>query len=495
MIGIKSSHKNLPTTQVLFDGDSMTALNGGMVLADTWPQKLKTMIDAVAFFDFYNSAVGGQTIAQMLANVATEIDARKSGTYIRHVAVLWGGINDLYQNANSGGDSLPETVYIRWSNWINGRKSAGFLTIATTLTATQNPLYPSLHTEIERGRQLVNQWIREASGLYDVLIDLDADTRIGGYAAVLDNTYFQSDQIHMNDAGRQVVANLFREKILFIPLSDGGSDPYENLVDQDVTGYEVFDDNDTMLTLSPVRASWTEITLGGSYGGKWIYSNAASCYYRATLSTVTRIKLRIWRTSLMGQIDIYFDGVLVEQLNAYHPYTLPSEIYWDSGELAPATRLVEFRKSTADTSTYNGLDALFFKTNKIENNDVGWVDVGTWNNAQSSTTFYRYSGIGSTCTSVGGTKTIDLPLGTNRVKLFAPKFASGGTIKMQIIRLSDSAVVYDQNFSQSGANTRSGGSDGATAQLDTGVIAVVPYQIVLTAVTATIAFDAIEYET
>lgn len=192
--------------QLIFDGDSLTMPSppdGGT----EWPLLLKEQVGD-KFRGWDNFGVGGQTVAQMLADEEEQVLSVKNSDST--ILFVWAGINDLYKGATA------YTLQKRISAYHKAANDEGIKTIAFTLTPTQNPKYPQLHLQIEAERQKYNAWLRKNWQRIGAmaLVDLAADPRIGNYNSVLNKRFFQADRIHMNKEGRMVVAELGKAKLI-----------------------------------------------------------------------------------------------------------------------------------------------------------------------------------------------------------------------------------------------------------------------------------------
>lgn len=173
---------------VIFDGDSLTAsATGG---GTPYPSHVALeLVNAMPI----NVGVGGQSLVDMNADAATEVDT-KFASEVTSVVCAWGGTNDLTLVTDPDGP----TIYGRYTTYCNARRSAGFDVVAFTLTP-RTGLTTSRQTALDYfNTQVRANWATFADRLLDVaaIPELDDAT---------DATYY-ADGLHQTDAGREVIA-------------------------------------------------------------------------------------------------------------------------------------------------------------------------------------------------------------------------------------------------------------------------------------------------
>ncbi|NIA02242.1 MAG: hypothetical protein GWP15_02565 [Nitrospirae bacterium] len=110
-----------------------------------------------------------------------------------------GGTNDLYFGADA------TTTYNSIVSYLQGRKTAGFEVIVTTILPRSGGATP---LSFEADRQTVNSLIRANwSTFADGISDVALDSRIGDEGDELDTTYYASDKVHMANTGYGIVAS------------------------------------------------------------------------------------------------------------------------------------------------------------------------------------------------------------------------------------------------------------------------------------------------
>lgn len=167
-----------------------------------------------------NFAVGGQTLAQMQADAATEIDVllnQAGGAPL--VLSWWGGTND-----NFGGASAA-TIISRLDTYYAARKAAGWRQIEIGMLPRSQSGTPA---GFETNRQTVradrlskytiataeaNIWKNADGNFY---IDLGADTTIGQAGQTTNTTYYL-DLTHLMTAGYAIVADYVKKAIQLFP--------------------------------------------------------------------------------------------------------------------------------------------------------------------------------------------------------------------------------------------------------------------------------------
>lgn len=480
---------NPPTTQLDADGDSMFAKNSGMTDADTVQGHLSPTLNPTRYGGFYNSAVGGHTIKQALANVKTEIDDRKDTiSFERHVVLVLLGINTLYQAIHNQGMTAQQAFDLAKADLTSyhvGRYNAGIISAAFTLTATQNPAYAASHPAIEEARQKLNAWIRvnwRSVLKAGILVDLDADEILGGYEAVLNTTYYQSDRIHWTQEGRKRAAMIIRQQLDNLPLTDPVADPVSQVTDYMMT----VESNHSSVSKS---GTWT---LGE---GIYHYSYDTGAYLEFTYSC-SRVRLKMPVFPDGGEFDVLIDGQPAGGGNCYAT-AAGQEIRYDSGDIPAGTHTIRMTKRGTDTSKRIGLDALFYQVAaplELDNTLLTWKKTGAVSTVTDSARYTNHPGYATSNTGAvlaTGAK-METVVTASRFKLLAPKAPDLGTLRFRVTRMADGMIVYDQTFNQnSAAVVKAGYPDTWTAQLDTGALVEASYKLEIIGVAGNSSFDSI----
>jgi hypothetical protein len=182
--------------RIVFDGDSLPegfGVSAGEMFPDQAIDALTATLGSALLLDAWtNAATGGETIGQMIADVATDVDAHfRSGATVQltrggagNVALLYGGTNDLFY-------ATPrDLLEWRWLQWMRGRRAAGWRTIACTLADDQYATNPG---SFAADRLWFNALVEANADEYDVLLDVAA---IPEAQDATNGTYFQADKVH-----------------------------------------------------------------------------------------------------------------------------------------------------------------------------------------------------------------------------------------------------------------------------------------------------------
>ncbi|MCG9970983.1 fibronectin type III domain-containing protein [Christiangramia crocea] len=203
------------------DGNSLTEGTGTNIV-QYYPRKVKDHF-AKSFnsLSFASFGVGGQTLDQMIADAATQIDPLVDVSKL-NILVFWETVNQMY-SSGTGADHFTRT-----QNYAQGRRDAGYdLIILITppyLKKDADGVFRGISGVItpndpggyhDRLTDFVN--LVEGADIntmpWDIHINLmDAPHIGGGRDEVKDNNYFV-DSTHKTDAGYTVVQHLVIRKI------------------------------------------------------------------------------------------------------------------------------------------------------------------------------------------------------------------------------------------------------------------------------------------
>lgn len=187
--------------QLLLEGDSQTVGASPITIATNYPSVLSgTLADN---WKVLNVATSGETLTQMQAEIAAQVQAQYNRAYARQVVVIFGGVNDAAAMISSPGTIDETTIYNRIVTYGQTVRALGFRVLVCTLTpassAAVGPTYNSKSATI-------NASIRaNYASFADGIVDLRADSRLDDE---LDTTYYNADKLHLNVAGAAVVAEL-----------------------------------------------------------------------------------------------------------------------------------------------------------------------------------------------------------------------------------------------------------------------------------------------
>lgn len=181
----------------VYVGDSMTNNFGATV---GFPALIATHYSSTSIVKAHNGSgwISDGGTGSLPANAA-EVDAVLASP--AQTLVMFAGTNDL-----AGGSSVTDTINA-WSSYVDARIAAGYVA-AEMILCTMLPRSGSAFiTETVRGN-FNAAIVSLASSKGGSVCRLDLDSRIGLAGCNTDLTYYQSDQLHPNNAGLAVIAGL-----------------------------------------------------------------------------------------------------------------------------------------------------------------------------------------------------------------------------------------------------------------------------------------------
>jgi len=202
------------TGTVVAIGDSITDGYGSSSGTNTrWPDDLARRLNALA-----GGTPRGVVDAGIGANrVLTDADSGTNPSLLKRFAhdalgqpgvkdvILLEGINDIGNNAGSGGSALTaQQLESAYQTIISQAHAQGVKIYGVTILPYQGSGFYSSNGESIR--EAVNQWIR-TSGAFDAVIDMDAVMRSSTNPLALNPAYDSGDHLHPNDHGYQAMAN------------------------------------------------------------------------------------------------------------------------------------------------------------------------------------------------------------------------------------------------------------------------------------------------
>lgn len=189
--------------QIVFEGDSMTS-GVGSTGGQTYPQQTIDLLGGSSEWYGLNQGTPSETVQAMSANAASTIDNLYDDSLDYNILSFWGGTNDIFFGADAA------TTYSRIVSYAQGRQSAGFEVIVSTILPRSGGGTPGT---FEADRQLVNTNIRDNWETFaDALSDIASDSRIGDAGDETDGTYY-SDNIHLTNAGYAIIAEYVEEQV------------------------------------------------------------------------------------------------------------------------------------------------------------------------------------------------------------------------------------------------------------------------------------------
>lgn len=200
------------TTVLHFDGDSLT--RGYQGTGDNTINAIRLQTVANGFGPtalVFNTGIGGQTYAQMqgrlAANACTNYQAGKL-----NILIVEGGPNDIENGASATTVETSITSYLAAAKACHPDFRITLETILPGANGTSQPLYDAT-------RSTVNTWIRTSTtplGVYSIS-DVAKDSLIGQSGQEYNSTYYQSDRLHLTDAGYSRMGNYDLGAILAAP--------------------------------------------------------------------------------------------------------------------------------------------------------------------------------------------------------------------------------------------------------------------------------------
>ena len=194
---------------IIFDGDSLTYGTDGASGRQTTPYPSALTAGLSSRYAWDNFGVPAQTLVQMEADAATQIDANLNRNAFCAL-VVWGGLNDM---ATANGSQSGATTFGRLQTYCNSRRAAGW-----TL-ANNAPIYvitapPSNSVGVdgtfETRRNAYNTLIRAGDSSYDRVIDLASDSRLDDGTGTVNATIDAGDHVHLTNTGYGYVAALVK---------------------------------------------------------------------------------------------------------------------------------------------------------------------------------------------------------------------------------------------------------------------------------------------
>jgi lysophospholipase L1-like esterase len=196
-----------PAGAIVAFGDSIT--DGTRSTPNTnnrWPDHLARRLAASnSKMSVLNQGIAGNRVlcdgagVSALARFDRDVLVQTGAT---HVVVL-ESINDIGIGRNSPSPSAADLIAAH-RQLIDRAHARGLTIYGATLTPFEGAAYAT--PEGEAKRQAVNEWIR-TSKAYDGVIDFDAAVRDPAAPARIQQRFNPGDNLHMNDAGYQAMAD------------------------------------------------------------------------------------------------------------------------------------------------------------------------------------------------------------------------------------------------------------------------------------------------
>ena len=198
---------------VVCEGNSITY---GYGTTTPYPARLQTALGAG--YVVTNLGVSGSVIepaADDLGYPAMSARTLQAGAYAaqRAVVVSWEFTNTLATLAVAGYSAADaaSTALTRWRRLVRLYRSLGFRVLTLTmLPRTDSYITAPQSAVVEAARQLVNPVLLADSTCGDYALDIAANVNL----ATVNGTYYNGDNVHLTDAGNQVVADAVSAAIL-----------------------------------------------------------------------------------------------------------------------------------------------------------------------------------------------------------------------------------------------------------------------------------------
>jgi lysophospholipase L1-like esterase len=179
---------------IVFDGDSQTS-------SGTWPQRIIELLQSRGYTSvrYANYAVWGQTTAQMVNDVTTEVVPRYSQGYDENLVLYYIGYNDTWAGSNVDVTALYEKLV----TYYNTLKSAGFKVLMINLPDGVN----------RAGISAINAMFASKNpDIADIFVNC---REAGGVFEDYTNTTWYRDNVHLSTTG----LNYLAEKYVFPKLT------------------------------------------------------------------------------------------------------------------------------------------------------------------------------------------------------------------------------------------------------------------------------------
>lgn len=200
---------------VICEGDSQTSPQPD---GTDWPAVLQTLSFCSNRLVYSaDVAVSGTGIADATNRYVTLVAPHKPVAGQKGYYLLYIGVNDL--NAGYTVQSWSQL----YSNLCVQARADGFKVVAMTFPTDAEPLYHSGHpgTATDLFSKDLNAWLRGATGVWDLLIDLNR-----ALPNPYDTQFFKSDHLHLNQAGRALVASFANNALVTRAQTAVAGTPY-----------------------------------------------------------------------------------------------------------------------------------------------------------------------------------------------------------------------------------------------------------------------------
>lgn len=157
-----------------------------------------------------NVGARGETINTMSGQAASQVDGKRDEMAGMNLVVFAAGTNDLSASAIGGAQMNANAVYSAYETYCNNRRAAGSKVVAVTILDRRDQV--GYQSTFNSKRDSVNTYIRANwRSFADALADVDADPRLDDASDAVH--YYTGDQVHLEDTGCYVYAEVVRNAI------------------------------------------------------------------------------------------------------------------------------------------------------------------------------------------------------------------------------------------------------------------------------------------
>lgn len=205
MVGRSSSSS--PWTPQMVNDINLAIEGHSFVAIDGYGEPIyKNRMNAGSYF---NGAVGGTNIAQMVSRAAvldTHLIAETA--FRKNVLLLWSGVNDVTDTVGSG-----TTAYNAVKPFVQNRGSVGWRVLFCTMVPAINV---DRHAQYEIERNAFNTLVRNDLSLINNVYILDTDTiaELNAPADVSNLSYFEAAGLHILSIAHWLVSDLLVAQII-----------------------------------------------------------------------------------------------------------------------------------------------------------------------------------------------------------------------------------------------------------------------------------------
>jgi lysophospholipase L1-like esterase len=200
-----------PPKRIIFFGDSITQAGvnpGGYI------DKMKTLLDKQGIKDKYQligAGIGGNKVYDLYLRMEEDVLSQKPD-----VVVIWVGVNDVWHKRTYGTGTDADKFEKFYVALIKKLQSQGIKVVATTPAAIGERT--DYTNELDGDLNRYSQIIRDIAAKFDCPIaDLRKEFLKFNLEKNLTNKesgILTSDRVHLNDAGNQLVADIFYKLLI-----------------------------------------------------------------------------------------------------------------------------------------------------------------------------------------------------------------------------------------------------------------------------------------